>query len=106
MNHGCNSSVYVCVWGRGRHTYILISLCFFVIVFGFFNGSEITLPEQGEAIPLAIGFIKGGNVQDLTSIDRRNTARFSFAIGGNASMLKHLKLYFSSVSHTVRVTGL
>ena len=70
-------------------------------MFGFFNGSEITLPEQGEAITLAIGFIKGGIVQQLTSIDSRNTARFSFAIGGNASMLKHFKtLFLISQSHS------
>ena len=58
---------------------------FFVTVFGFFSGSEITLPEQGRATILEIGFIKGGNVQQLTGIDRRNTARFGITVGGSAS---------------------
>ena len=48
--------------------YIKIQLMvyFFDIMFGFFRGSEITLPEQDEPTILAIGFIKGGNVQPLT----------------------------------------
>ena len=59
-------------------------------MFGFFNGSEITLPEQSDPITLAIGFIKGGNVQQLTSIDQRNISRFGIAIGGNASKLEYV----------------
>ena len=84
----------------GTHTYCNQIECFlFVIVFGFFNGSEITLPEQGEATTLAVGFIKGGNVQNLTSIDRRNTARFSIAIGGNASKLEHNNSHQSAAQY-------
>ena len=70
-------------------------------MFGFFNGSEITLPEQDEATILAIGFIKGGNVQQLTAMDPRNTARFGITVAGNASKLEHLEVYFSSVGRTV-----
>ncbi len=57
----------------------------FVAVFGFFDAPEITLPEQGEAILLPIGFIKGGNVQQLTAIDTRHTARFNITVSGSAS---------------------
>jgi hypothetical protein len=59
--------------------------CQACIVFGFFNGSEITLPEQSEATTLAIGFIKGGNVQPLTGIDSENTAHFGITSGGSAT---------------------
>ena len=78
-----------------------LMLVFFVIVFGFFNGSEISLPEQGEATILAIGFIKGGNVQQLTGIDRRNTAHFGITITGSASKWERLELKFSLVGHKV-----
>ena len=61
--------------------------CLFV-VFGFFSGPEITLPEQGEATILNIGFIKGGNEQQLTGIDRRNIARFGISVAGSASKWK------------------
>ena len=61
-------------------------------MFGFFNGSEITLPEQSEATTLAIGFIKGGNVQPLTGIDSENTANFGITSGGSASKMEPLKL--------------
>ena len=65
-------------------------LFFFVIVFGFLNAPEITLEEQGKAILLPIGFIKGENVQTLTDIDSRNTGRFSLTITGTASMWKYV----------------
>ena len=65
---------------------------FFVIVFGFFSGSQISLPEQGEATTLAIGFIKGGNVQSLTALDRRNVARFGITVTGSASKCELLEL--------------
>ena len=65
---------------------------YFVAVFGFFNAPEITLPEQGEAILLPIGFIKGGNVQQLTAVDRRNTARFGITSAGTASKCELLEL--------------
>ena len=65
-------------------------------MFGFFRGPEITLPEQGEATILEIGFIKGGNVQTLTGIDRRNTARFGITVAGSASKWELL-----SISHHV-----
>ena len=70
-------------------------------MFGFFRGSEISLPEQGEATILEIGFIKGGNVQQLTGIDRRNTARFGIIVAGSASKWELIELYFSSVGCTV-----
>ena len=77
-------------------TYSLqLMLSFFVIVFGFLSGSEISLPEQGEATILAIGFIKGGNVQSLTGIDRRNTAHFAITlITGSASKRELLELFY------------
>ena len=76
-------------------TYSLqLMLSFFVIVFGFLNGSEISLPEQGEPTILEIGFIKGGNVQSLTGIDRRNTARFCITVAGSASKWELLELFY------------
>ena len=63
-------------------------------MFGFLNGSEISLPEQGWPTFLAIGFIKGGNVQSLTAIDRRNTARFAITITGSASKWELLELFY------------
>ncbi len=67
---------------------------FFVdLVFGFFNGSEITLSERGDFAILSIGFIKGGNVQQLTGLDTRNTARFGVtAVSGNGSKWELLEL--------------
>ena len=67
-------------------------------MYGFFRGSEITLQEQGEPTILAIGFIKGGNVQSLTAIDRRNTARFGIIIGGNASKRELLEHHNTHIS--------
>ena len=67
-------------------------------MFGFFNGSEITLQEQGEATNLAIGFIKGGSVHRTIFSGAVNTARFAITIGGNASKLK---LNFSSCGRIV-----
>ena len=66
-------------------------------MFGFFSGSEITLPEQGEATILEIGFIKGANVQTLTGIDSRNTARFGITVAGNASKWELLSIPHQSV---------
>ena len=81
---------------HSRYCRIAINAAFFVIVFGFFNGSEITLPEQGEATVLSIGFIKGGNVQTLTAIDRRNVARFGITVTGSASKCELLELFLIS----------
>ena len=68
----------------------------FVVVFGFFSGPEITRPEQAEATILNIGFIKGGNVQQLTGIDGRNIAHFGITVAGSASKWEiHIELYFS-----------
>ncbi len=68
-------------------------------MFGFLNAPEISLEEQGEAILLSIGFIKGGNVQTLTGIDRRNLAHFGIDVTGSASKCELLELYFSSVGY-------
>ena len=66
--------------------FAITAVFFVIIVFGFLNGSYITVPEQGWPYTiLAIGFIKGGNVQPLTGIDRRNTARFGIIVAGSAS---------------------
>ena len=70
----------------------MLHVCF-VTVFGFFSGPEITLPEQGEVTILEIGFIKGGNVQPLTAIDRRNVARFGITVTGSASKWELLELF-------------
>ena len=58
-------------------------------VFGWFNGTELPLQEQDESQTLTIGFIKGGNVQNLTSSNNRDTASFQIAVGGNASKSSH-----------------
>ena len=60
-------------------------------VFGWFNGTELTLQEQqSQSHILTIGFIKGGTVQDLTAIDNNNRARFMITIiEGNASKSTH-----------------
>ena len=80
-------------------TYELQSILsvFLLLVFGFFLGQEIVLPEQGESSILEIGFIKGGNVQSLTGIDTRNTARFGITVAGSASKWELLSISHQSV---------
>ena len=53
-------------------------LLFFVTVFGWFNGTEITLDERAETYVLRGGFIKGGTVQ--TFLTSQSSARFMIAI--------------------------
>ena len=40
---------------------------FFITVFGWFDGTNITLDEQTAAYELQAGFIKGGAVQNFTA---------------------------------------
>ena len=49
-------------------------------MFGFFNGSEFQVEEQGDVTILEVGFIKGANFEEFLQMDGRGELRFTIAV--------------------------
>ena len=49
-------------------------------VFGWLDGTERSIEEQGDATALEVGFLKGALFQQFTRLDRRMQLRFNIVI--------------------------